>query len=61
MALFIVKDIVESYIVIFLTTILGTIVSSTTEAIPGYTSIILSNIVILIVPKVLYNIIVTVK
>jgi len=61
MALFIVRNIVKGYVVIFLIIVLGTIVNSAIEAIPGYTFIVFSSIVILIVPKVLYNIIAIVK
>jgi len=59
--LLIVRDIVEGYVVILLTIVLGAVASGATEAIPGYTFIILSSMVILIVPKVLYNVIATVK
>jgi len=47
--------------VIFLIIILGTVAGGAIEAILGYTSIVFSSIVILIVFKVLYNIIATVK
>ena len=59
--MFIVKDIVEGYAIILLTIVLGTVVNSITEAIFGYTFIVLSSIVILIVFKVLYNIVITIK
>ena len=55
------RDIVKDYTIILLTIVLGTVVNSTTEAIPGYTFIVLSSIVILIVPKVLCNVITIVK
>jgi len=61
MALFIVKDIIEGCAVILLTIVLGTMADGAIEAIPGYISTVLSSIVILIVPKVLYNIIAIVK
>jgi len=61
MALFMARDIVEGYAVIFLTIVLGTVVDGVTKAIPGYTSIILSSIIILIISKILYNIITIVK
>jgi len=61
MALFIARDIVEGYVVIFLTIVLGTVAGSATEAIPGYTFTILSSMIKLIISKVLYNIITTVK
>jgi len=60
-ALLMAKDVVEGYAVILLTTVLGTVIGSTTEATPGYTSTVFSSMVILIVPKVLYNIIAIVK
>ena len=55
------RDVVEGCVVILLIIVLGTVASGTTEAIPGYTFIVLSSMVILIVPKTLYNIIATVK
>jgi len=61
MVLFIIRNIVESCTVILLTIVLGAVVDNTTEATPDYTSTVLSNIVILIVSKVLYNIITTIK
>jgi len=61
MVLFIVKDIVEDYTIILFTIILGTVADDATEAIPNYTFIILSNMIILIISKVLYNIIITIK
>jgi len=61
MALFMAKDIVEGYTVILLIIVLGAVVSGATKATPGYTSIVLSSMVILIVPKALYNITATVK
>jgi len=61
MALLMTRNTVENYAVILFTIVLGTMASDATEAIPGYTFIILSSMVILIVPKVLYNIIVIVK
>ena len=61
MALFIVKNIVEDYIVILFIIVLGVIAGGTIETILDYISTILSSIFILIVPKVLYNIITIVK
>jgi len=61
MALLIIRDIVEGYVIILLTIVLGAVAGSATEATPGYTSTILSSMIILIVPKVLYNIIATIK
>jgi len=61
MVLFIVRDIVESCVVILLTIVLGIVASSITKTIPSYTFIVLSSIVILIIPKILYNIIAIVK
>jgi len=61
MALFIVKNIVEDYIVILFIIVLGVIAGGTIETILDYISTILSSIFILIVPKVLYNVIATVK
>ena len=59
--MFIVRDIVEGYAIIFLIIILRIVIDSITEAILGYTFIIFSSIVILIISKVLYNIIIIVK
>ena len=59
--MFIVRDIVEDYTVILFVIVLGIVASSTIEAIPSYTFIIFSNIVILIILKVLYNIITIIK
>jgi len=61
MVLLMAKDIVKDYAIILLTIVLGIIAGGTIEAILGYTSTILSNMVILIVSKVLYNIIAIVK
>jgi len=61
MALLMARDTVENYAVILPTIVLRTIADGTTEAIPSYTSTVLSSMVILIVPKVLCNIIATVK
>jgi len=61
MALLITRNIVEGCAVILLTIVLRTVAGGATKAIPGYTSTVLSSIVILITPKVLYNIIVTIK
>jgi len=61
MALLIAKDIVEVCTVILLIIVLGTIVDSTTKAILSCISAVLSNIIILIVSKVLYNIITIIK
>jgi len=61
MVLFMARDIVKGYAVILLIIVLGTMAGDTTKAIPGYTFAVLSNIIILIVPKVLYNIIVIIK
>jgi len=55
------RNTVEGYVVILLTIVLGAVAGGATEAIPGYTFTVLSSIVILIVPKTLYNIIATVK
>jgi len=60
-ALLIARNIVEGYVIILLIIVLGTVAGSAIEAIPSYTSIVLSSIVILIVPKTLYNVIATVK
>jgi len=59
--LFIVKDVVEGYTVILLIIVLGTIASNAIETILSYTFTVFSSIVILIVPKALYNIIAIVK
>ena len=59
--MFIVKDIVEGYTVILLIIVLGTIVGDIIEAIPSYTFTVFSSIVILIIPKILYNIIIIIK
>jgi len=56
-----IRDVVKGCAVIFLAIVLGAVADSTIEAIPDYTFTVLSSIIILIVPKVLYNIIVTVK
>jgi len=61
MALLMARDTVEGCAVILLTTVLGAVAGGTTEATPGYTSTVLSNIVILIAPKALYNITATIK
>jgi len=61
MALLMARDVVEGYAVILLTIVLGAMAGGATEATPGYTSTVLSSMVILIVSKVLYNVIVTVK
>jgi len=61
MVLFMARDIVEGYAVILFIIVLGAVTGGVTEAIPSYTSIVLSNMVILIVPKTLCNIIVTIK
>jgi len=55
------RDTVEGYAVILLTTVLGAMANGATKAIPGYTFTVLSNMIILIVLKVLYNIITIVK
>jgi len=60
-ALFMVRNVIESCTIIFFIIVLGVVTSNTTETIPNYTFIVLNNIIILIVPKILYNIIVTVK
>jgi len=59
--LFIARNVVEGYVIILFTIVLGTIVDGAIKAIPGYTFTILSSMIILIVPKVLYNIITIVK
>jgi len=56
-----VKDIIEGYAIIFFIIVLGTIAGGIIKAIFGYISIVLSNIVILITSKVLYNIIIIIK
>ena len=61
MALLIARDVVEGYAVILLITVLGAVDDGATEATPGYTFTVLSSMVILIVPKVLCNVIATVK
>jgi len=61
MTLLIARDIVEGCAVILLIIVLGAMAGGATEAIPGYTSTVLSSIIILITPKVLYNITVTIK
>jgi len=61
MALLIARDAVKGYIIILLAIVLGAVAGSTIEAIPGYTFTVLNSIIILIAPKVLYNIIATVK
>jgi len=60
-ALLMAKNVVKGYAVILLTIVLGAVAGGATEATPGYTFIVLSSMVILIVPKVLCNIIVIVK
>jgi len=59
--LFIARDIVKSYVIILFIIVLGAIADSIIKTIPGYTFTVLSNIIILIVLKVLYNIIATIK
>jgi len=59
--LLIARDIVKGCAVILLIIVLGAMADGITKAIPGYTFTVLSSIIILIVPKVLYNIITTVK
>jgi len=61
MTLFIVRDIVEGYTVILFAIVLGTIADGATETTLDYTFTILNNIIILVVPKVLCNIIATIK
>jgi len=61
MALLMARDIVKDCAIILLTIVLETMADGTTEAIPSYTSTMLSSIIILIVPKTLYNIIAIVK
>jgi len=61
MALLMARNTIEGYAIILFTIVLGTVADNITKATPGYTFTILSNIVILITPKVLYNIIATVK
>ena len=61
MALLMVKDAVEGCAVILFTIVLGTMANSATKTIPGYTSTVFSSMIILIIPKVLYNIIATIK
>jgi len=61
MALLIVRDTVEGCAVLLLTIVLGAVAGGAIEAISGYTSVILSSIVILIVPKVLYDVVATIK
>ena len=55
------RNTIKSYAVILLIIVLGAMADGITKAIPGYTFTVLSSIIILIVPKVLYNIITTVK
>jgi len=59
--LFIVKDIVKNYTIILFIIVLRTITDDTIETILNYTFIVFNSIIILIVLKVLYNIIATVK
>jgi len=61
MVLFIVKNIIKNYTIILFTIVLGTIAGGAIKAIPGYTSTILNSMIILIIPKILYNIIVIIK
>jgi len=61
MALLIVRNIVKDYTVILFTIVVGAVAGGAIETILDYISTVLSNIVILIISKVLYNIIVTVK
>jgi len=61
MVLFIARNTIKGYVIILLTIVLGTMASDATEAIPDYTFTILNSIIILIIPKVLYNIIIIVK
>ena len=61
MVLFIVKDIIESCVIVFLTIVLRAVTSYTIESISSNAFIVLCSIVILIVLKVLSNIIITVK
>jgi len=61
MALFAIKDTVKSYVIIFFFIVLGTVAGDTVEAISNYTSVVLCSIIILIVFKVLYNIVATIK
>jgi len=61
MALLIVRDAVEGCAVLLLAIVLGAVAGGATEAAPGYTSAVLSSMVILIAPKVLCDIIATIK
>ena len=61
MALLIARNTIEGYAVILLITVLGAVADGATEATPGYTSTVLSSMVILIAPKALCNITATVK
>jgi len=61
MALLIARNTIEGYAVILLIIVLGTVAGSATEATPGYTFTVFNSMIILIVSKVLYNIIATIK
>jgi hypothetical protein len=61
MALLIARDIVKGCAIILLAIVLGAVAGGAIEATPGYTSIVLSSMVILIVPKALCNVIATIK
>ena len=60
-ALLIARNTVEGYAIILLIIVLGTIADGATETTLDYTFTILNNIIILVVPKVLCNIIATIK
>ena len=61
MALFTTRDIVKSCVVILLSTVLGAMANGVVEAISSYTLVVLCSIIVLIVFKVLYNIVITIK
>jgi len=60
-ALFMARNAIENYAVIFLTIVLGAMVDGVTEVTSGYISTVFSSIIILIILKVLCNIIAIVK
>jgi len=52
---------VKSCVVILLSTVLGAMANGVVEAISSYTLVVLCSIIVLIVFKVLYNIVITIK
>lgn len=61
MALLMARDTVEGCAVVLLTAVLGAVASCATEATPGYTSAVLSSMVILIASEALCNVAAAIK